>query len=126
VGDDELLLEARPSWWNYFWHLFCFFLVIPPLVALIERHGMVLRVYPERVVVVRGLLSRQEKEVFCGDIRTINVSQSLFQRIMRIGDLQIASAGTGGYEIDAYGLPNPRGIKDLILENKRQSSRTED
>ena len=85
-----------------------------------------LRVYPERVVVIRGLLSRQEKEVFCGDIRTINVSQGLFQRIIGIGDLQIASAGTGGYEIDAYGLPNPRGIKDLILENKRRSSRTED
>src|SRR5436189_4212383 len=31
---DELLREVRPSWWHFFWHLFFFWLIVPPIIAL--------------------------------------------------------------------------------------------
>ena len=45
MTDEKLLLEARPSWWNFFWHLVFFWLIIPPIIALWKRQALVLRVY---------------------------------------------------------------------------------
>jgi len=123
---DDLLLEARPSNWNFFWHWVFFWLIIPLIVALWKRAALVLRVYGDRVVLEKGVLSKDVKEVFISDIRTVDTKQSLLQRMFKIGDVMIATAGTSGYEDVAYGLPDPRGIKDLVMNQRRSSARTDD
>ena len=124
MNDEKLLLEARPSWWNFFWHFVFFWLIIPLIVALWKRRALVLRVYDDRVSLEKGVLSKNFTEVFIKDIRTINIKQSLIQRIFKIGDVMIATAGTSGYEHFAYGLPAPKRIKDLIIEQRREGKST--
>ena len=121
MTEEELLLEARPSWWNFFWHFVFFFLIIPPIMALWKRWALVFRVYEDRVSLEKGVLSKNFTELFIKDIRTINIKQGIIQRIFRIGDVMIATAGTSGYEHFAYGLPGPRRIKDLIIEQRQKS-----
>ena len=121
MTDEELLLEARPSWWNFFWHFVFFWLIIPPIMALWKRSALVLRVYEDRVSLEKGVLSKNFTELFIKDIRTINIKQGIVQRIFRIGDVMIATAGTSGYEHFAYGLPDPRRIRDLIIEQRQKS-----
>ncbi len=121
MTDEELLLEARPSWWNFFWHFVFFWLIIPPIMALWKRSALVLRVYEDRVSLEKGVLSKNFTELFIKDIRTINIKQGIVQRIFRIGDVMIATAGTSGYEHFAYGLPGPRRIRDLIIEQRQKS-----
>ena len=125
MTDEELLLEARPSWWNFFWHFVFFFLIIPPIMALWKRWALVLRVYEDRVSLEKGVLSKNFTELFIKDIRTINIKQGIVQRIFRVGDVMIATAGTSGYEHFAYGLPGPRRIKDLIIEQRQKSKSTD-
>src|SRR5438093_501279 len=55
---NELLLEVRPSWWNYFWLLVFFWLLVPLVIALCRRASTVLRVYSNRVTLERGLFSK--------------------------------------------------------------------
>ena len=43
----EPLAEIRPSWWGYFWHLFFFWLIVPPIVAYFRRVATVLRIFPD-------------------------------------------------------------------------------
>jgi len=121
MTEEELLLEARPSWWNFFWYFVFFWLIIPLIMALWKRWALVLRVYEDRVSLEKGVLSKNFTELFIKDIRTINIKQGIVQRIFRIGDVMIATAGTSGYEHFAYGLPGPRRIKDLIIEQRQKS-----
>ncbi len=117
---ERPILEARPSWWNY-WLNFLFFwiLFLPVLIAIIDRYSLKIRVFPDRVVLEKGLLSKDIVELFISDIRAINVKQSIIQRILRIGDLYIASAGTSGYEEKAYGIKHPHKVKELIMNQRR-------
>ena len=90
-------------------------------MALWKRSALVLRVYEDRVSLEKGILSKNFTELFIKDIRTINIKQGIVQRIFRIGNVMIATAGTSGYEHFAYGLPDPRRIKDLIIEQRHKS-----
>jgi uncharacterized membrane protein YdbT with pleckstrin-like domain len=124
MSEEKLLLEVRPSWWNFFWHFVFFWLIIPLIIALWKRWALVLRVYESRVSLEKGILSKNFIELFIKDVRTINIKQGLLQRIFKIGDVMVASAGTAGYEILAYGLPGPKRIKDLIIGQRQKGKST--
>lgn len=123
---EKLLLEAHPSWWNFFWYLFFSWLIIPLFIALWKRAGLKLYVYADRVVLERGVLSKHISQVMISDIRSVEAKYSLWQRMFRLGDILIGTAGVAGYEIVAQGLPNPRGIADLILKQRQGLSKTTD
>jgi len=116
---DKLLAEVRPSWWRFFWHLFFFWLVIPPIVAWSRRASVVLRVYPGRVTLERGLLSKNCREFMARDIRSIEIDQGLLARMVGIGDLTISTAATVDADEEIEGIPNPKVIRDLILVQRQ-------
>ena len=126
MNHKKLLLEARPSWWNFFWYFVFGWLIVPVIIALWKRAGLVLRVYSDKVMLERGVLSKHITQVLISDIRSVDTKQGVIQRIFRIGDIMIGTAGISGYEIVAQGLPDPRGIVDLILEQRQKSIRTND
>jgi len=116
---DELLAEVRPSWWTYFWLLLFFWLIIPWLIAWAKRSSTVLRVYRHRITLRRGLLSRDERELFMRDIRSVDVSQSLFSRLVGIGNLTIFTAATKDGAEFIQGIPHPQKIRDLIIAQRQ-------
>ena len=147
MADDPILRDVRPSWWNFFWYLLVFVLIVPLLVALVmyaktsfywyislvipsiafliaawKHASLRLYVYPDRIALQTGILSKQRKTVACVDVRVIDTRQTLFQRIVGIGDLLIGSAGTGDYEVVALGIPKPTEIKDLIVQQKQEAT----
>jgi len=101
-------------------------LIVPVIIALWKRAGLVLRVYSDKVMLERGVLSKHITQVLISDIRSVDTKQGVIQRIFRIGDIMIGTAGISGYEIVAQGLPDPRGIVDLTLEQRQKSIRTND
>ncbi len=144
------MMNVRPSWWNFFWHILICWVIAPGGVLYLKYEGFFAKVDPlywrvtmyfvfgcvvvtfivilwgklslkftvheDRVVLKKGVLSKDIKEIFIKDIRTIDIKQSLVQRIIGIGDVMIASSGTSGYEMYARGLPNPNGIREIILK----------
>ena len=93
---------------------------------LTKRWSMKLTLYPDRVTLTKGILSRDVKVLFCADIRTINVRKSLIQRMLHVGDIMIATAGTEGYEDEAFGIANPIRLKNQILRLKAAATGTDD
>ena len=120
---DEALLEVRPSWWNFFWHFVFAWLIVPLVIAIWKRHALVLRVYPDRVKLERGVLSKEYRELFIGDIRSVDVDQGLLGRLLGMGDLTISTAATVDAAEIMNGLPNPLRIKDLIIAQRTQEGR---
>jgi hypothetical protein len=115
---DELLAEVRPSWWNYFWHLFFFFLIVPPIIAACRRASTILRVYTNRITLERGLFSKCYQDYLPRDIRSIDVDQSFLARMVGIGDITISTAATVDAAEKIEGIPDPKGIRELILKQR--------
>jgi membrane protein YdbS with pleckstrin-like domain len=116
---DTVLAEVRPSWWRFFWHLCFFWLVVPLIVAWNRRASVVLRVYPGRVTLERGLLSKSYREFMARDIRSIEIDQRLLARMVGIGDLTISTAATVDADEKIEGIPDPKVVRDLILAQRQ-------
>ncbi len=114
----EPLAEVRPSWWGYFWHLFFFWLIVPPIIAYFHRAATVLRIFPHRILLTRGLLSKCYRDYNPKDIRSIDIDQGFFQRMVGIGDLSISTAATAEGTEQIRSIPDPQGVRDLILAQR--------
>ncbi len=77
-----------------------------------------LEIFERELVWTHGLLSKEYTEINMASVRTVRIEQSLFQRIVGAGDLQIFTAGDDP-ELRIRGLPRPQEIRQHI---KRQST----
>ncbi len=102
--------------------ILCFFVLglFIFLIWWLRCLGTTLTVTNKRTVLRRGILSKSTTEVYHSDVRNVQISQSLFQRIFGVGCIGISSAGTGGVEIAVAGLPNTNKIKMLIEQNRNR------
>jgi hypothetical protein len=115
---DELLAEVRPSCWNFFWHWFFFFLIVPPIIAWYRRASLVLRVFPNRITIERGVFSKCYQDYLPRDIRSIDIDQTFLARMVGIGDITISTAATAEASENIEGIPDPKGIRELILKHR--------
>ncbi len=118
LDSTKLLAEVRPSWWGYFWHLFFFWLIVPPIIAYFSRNSTVLRILPARITLTRGLLSKCYRDYNPLDIRSIDIDQGFFQRIVGIGDITVSTAATAEGAEQIKSIPDPKGVRDLILAQR--------
>ena len=61
-----------------------------------------------------GLIARKVKSIRVQDLRNINVNQSLWQRLMGVGDVEFSSAGGSGIEVVFCGVDKPLQVKQLV------------
>lgn len=73
-----------------------------------------LRITNKRSILRHGILSKRTREVRHCDVRLLQVDQSFFQRLLKVGRISLASAGHGEVEIMVDGLKNPGHIKETI------------
>lgn len=79
-----------------------------------DSRSTTLTITSRRTILRRGLLSKRTDEVMHAHVRNIMVEQSLFQRILGVGEIGISSSGEAGIEITATGVPHPEEIRVLI------------
>lgn len=122
VDTQEVLLEVRPSWWNFGWHLLFCWLLIPFFIALYRRHSFLMRIYADRVSIAEGFWAKETSEFFIKDIRAIEVRQGFWGRIVGIGDVTISTAATVDAAEVAAGIADPQRIKELLITQRQQFS----
>lgn len=83
------------------------------LISWVSTRSDRLVITDEELIWTHGLLSKQYTEIGMGSVRSVRVSQSLFQRIVNAGDVEIFTAGDDP-ELVVRGLPNPGRIRDLV------------
>lgn len=67
----------------------------------------------DEVVWTHGLLSKQYVEINMSSIRTVRVEQTLLQRMLNAGKIEIFTAGDSP-ELTVNGMPDPDKIRELI------------
>ena len=83
------------------------------------------RVYGRRLVLtedeavfIRGVFNTSTTEIRIADIRSVEVDQTFWEKLMNIGSVKIASAGSDGWEIEIPGLPHPARVRRIINEGR--------
>ncbi len=78
-----------------------------------------LRITNHRVIDERGIIMRSSSEVLHKHVRNIRITQTFWQRIVRIGDIEIDSAaGDGEADIRIANVPDPDGVKRLVDQHR--------
>jgi membrane protein YdbS with pleckstrin-like domain/predicted RNA-binding Zn-ribbon protein involved in translation (DUF1610 family) len=78
-----------------------------------------LRITNHRVIDERGIIMRSSSEVLHKHVRNIRITQTFWQRIVGIGDIEIDSAaGDGDADIRIANVPDPDGVKRLVDKHR--------
>jgi uncharacterized membrane protein YdbT with pleckstrin-like domain len=87
------------------------------IAAIASRRSTSWSITSERLIERHGLLSQTRREVELADIRSVEVSRTLVQRLIGIGSVVVSSAASADYMIRMQNVANP----DQIAETVRQA-----
>jgi uncharacterized membrane protein YdbT with pleckstrin-like domain len=96
------------------------FLIVLVIIALTVLIGFIKRVTTtytitnRRLNIKRGLVSREVQETRLERVQNVNYNQSLYQRIMQIGDVDFDTAGTGDYDFVFVGVADPEKVVQRV------------
>ena len=71
------------------------------------------------ILVERGLLRKNRKELAIAKVRTVEVDQDFIDRIFGVGKIKVFTAGDLP-EIEVEGLPDPNRIRELVKQNQKR------
>ena len=80
-------------------------------VVTYRRYSWAYTINSETIESREGLIARKVKSIRVQDLRNINVNQTLFQRIVGVGDVEFSSAGGSGIEVTFRGVDDPLQVK---------------
>jgi len=75
----------------------------------------------KKIIKKTGLFSKKINQIYHKDILNIQVFQGILDKVLNVGKIGIATAGTGLVEIELSGLPKPHKVKEII-DNQRKES----
>ena len=101
------------------WGFFVLFVLATFGDMFFKRLGATLIVRFDEVAFEKGILKRDSIEIGMRNVRTVQVTQRLMQRLLNVGDIAIASSGTDVYEIRVANMPSPHDIRNQIQERAR-------
>ncbi len=87
---------------------------------LLQRVSVRYEVTSQRAIVERGLLSRHVSEIELANVRDIQLRQSIEQRLLGAGTLEISSAGRDTAEVVFTAIANPDAVKELVRTGMRE------
>jgi membrane protein YdbS with pleckstrin-like domain len=92
------------------------FLIVLAIIALTVLVGFVKRVATtytitdRRLNIKRGIVSREIQETRLERVQNVNYRQTVYQRIMQIGDVDFDPAATDDYNFVFVGVADPGGV----------------
>ena len=82
-------------------------------VVIYRRYSWAYTINGETIESREGLIARKVSSIRVRDLRNINVKQSLWQRLLGVGNVEFSSAGGSGIEVSFRGVSDPLQVKSL-------------
>jgi membrane protein YdbS with pleckstrin-like domain len=90
-------------------------LALTVLFGFLKRWATTYTITTRRLNIKRGIVSREIQETRLERVQDVNYSQSVYQRLMRIGDVDFNTAASGGdYDFIFYGVADPDGVVQSV------------
>jgi uncharacterized membrane protein YdbT with pleckstrin-like domain len=86
-------------------------LALTVLTGFLKRWATTYTITSRRLNIKRGIVSREIQETRLERVQNVNTSQSVYQRLMHIGDVDFDTAASGGdYDFIFYGVADPQDV----------------
>lgn len=87
-------------------------------VQEVRRRSVKLKLHIDYLVLSSGIVFTSFQKLFLSDIKTTELTKTLFERILNLGTIRIATAGTDGYEMTLKRFSNPDGIVKYLADHR--------
>lgn len=84
------------------------------IVTIIRSRTINWNLTSDRLIEKRGLVASRRREMELADIRSVEVSQRVMQRLLGLGDVTIASAASADYAIRLTDIGDPNLAAETI------------
>ena len=88
--------------------------VLAIVVTMIRARTVNWSLTSDRLIEKRGLVASRRREMELADIRSVEVSKRVFQRMIGLGDVTIASAASADYAIRLHDIFDPDNAAETI------------
>ena len=95
--------------------------LIWPGVRLLRRRLTRATIGPERLRYETGLMTKSTRTIQLPKVQDVRVDQSLFQRIVNVGDLSIETAGEAS-RLTIHNVDDPQALADEILNRAQRGA----
>jgi membrane protein YdbS with pleckstrin-like domain len=86
-------------------------LALTLIAGFLKRWATTYTITTRRLNIKRGIVSREIQETRLERVQNVNYSQSVYQRLMQIGDVDFDTAASGGdYDFIFYGVADPGDV----------------
>lgn len=89
---------------------------ITVLVGFVKRIATTYTITDRRLNIKRGIVSREIQETRLERVQNVNYRQSVYQRLMRIGDVDFDTAADDGYDFIFAGVEDPGEVVHRVHE----------
>jgi uncharacterized membrane protein YdbT with pleckstrin-like domain len=90
-------------------------LALTLVIGFLKRWATTYTITSRRLNIKRGIISREIQETRLERVQNVNTSQSVYQRLMRIGDVDFDTAASGGdYDFIFYGVADPGDVVHAV------------
>lgn len=96
------------------------FCIVNAAVLEFRRRSTKLKLNIDYLIYKKGILFISIDKVYFQDIKNVKVFRTLSDRMLGIGGLGIATAGTGGYEVVITGFRSPEAIMRYIAVHRKE------
>ncbi len=86
------------------------------LYVAFKRYAWKFTIDNNRISRQYGIISRNQQSVRIQDLRSIELNQSIFQRLFGVGELYFFSAGSADSEVMFFGIHSPSRWRDKIYD----------
>ena len=80
------------------------------LAGFVKRVATTYTITSRRLNIKRGIVSREIQETRLERVQNVNYRQSVYQRLMQIGDVDFDTAATDDYNFVFYGVADPADV----------------
>lgn len=94
------------------------------VVGLVRRIETRYTVTTQRLRIRRGILSRKVQQTRLDRVQNVNTSQSLADRVLRVGTVDFDTAGTDDSEFAFRGIADPEDVVAAVDRAVREASAT--
>jgi uncharacterized membrane protein YdbT with pleckstrin-like domain len=91
------------------------------LVGFIRRVETRYTITNQRLRIQRGILSKSVQQTRIERVQNVNTTQSLFDRILRVGTVDFDTAGTDDSDFTFVGVGSPHRVVEAVDRAQRES-----
>jgi uncharacterized membrane protein YdbT with pleckstrin-like domain len=84
------------------------------LIGFIKRVATTYTITNRRLNIKRGIISRETQETRLERVQNVNFSQTVYQRVMQIGDVDFDTAASGDYDFVFVGVAEPADVVQQV------------